>query len=177
MIKESQEKYLASLPDGKVIEVKPFDPHVREEADKIIAKIKEVLPDSSIHFGGAAALGIAGQNDIDISILYESSEFERYLDAIEKLFGSPSRIGTSPKNKSVKWDFKSGDFDVEIYMALKDSPALQEQLKIFQILSQSKELRDAYEQTKLPYGPIDFKEYMRKKYEFFNKLLEDNSID
>ena len=174
MIKESQEKYLASLPDGKVIEVKPFDPRVKEAADKIIAQIKEALPDSFLHFGGAAALGIAGQNDIDISILYTPLEYDRYFSTIENLFGPPSRIGTSPKNKSVKWEFKQDGFDVELYISLKDSPASQEQIKVFEILSKNKELLDAYEQTKLPYGPIDFKEYMRKKYEFFNKILEDN---
>jgi hypothetical protein len=40
MITESQEKYLASLPDGMVIEVKPFDPKVKEEANKIISKLE-----------------------------------------------------------------------------------------------------------------------------------------
>ena len=171
MIKESQEKYLASLPDGKVIEVKPYDPRVQKVADEIINQITEVLPDSDLHFGGAAALGIAGQNDIDISILYDPLEFDRHFSYLEKLFGHPSRIGTSPKNKSVKWEFQRDDFDVELYITLKGSPASQEQIKVFGLLSQNKALRDEYEQIKLPYGPIDFKEYMRKKYEFFNKIL------
>jgi len=171
MIKESQEKYLSTLPDGKIIVVKPFNPKVQEVARNIINKIQEVIPNPSIHFGGAAALGIAGQNDIDISIMYELAEYEMYLSAIEKLFGSPSRIGTSPKNKSVKWEFRREDFDVELYMTLTGSPAFQEQVKVFDLLSLSKELCYEYEQTKLPYGPIDFKVYMRKKYEFFNKIL------
>ena len=172
MIKESQEKYLASLPDGKVIVVQPFDPHVRKAADKLIAEIKEALPDSDLHFGGAAALGIAGQNDIDISILYDETEFDRYFSTLVKLFGTPSRIGTSSKNKSVKWEFKRDGFDVELYITLKDSLAFQEQLKVFELLSNNKDLLEEYEKIKLPYGPIDFKEYMRKKYEFFNKILE-----
>lgn len=172
MIKESQEKYLSSLPDGKIIVVKPFDPRVQEVANEIINQIKGVLPDSDIHFGGAAALGIAGQNDIDISVLYDLAEFDHYFSTLEKLFGAPFRIGTSPKNKSVKWEFQQGGFEVELYISLKGSPASQEQIKVFELLSQDKALRDEYEQTKLPYGPIDFKQYMRKKYEFFNKILE-----
>ena len=172
MINESQEKYLASLPDGKVIEVKPFDPRVQEVATEIIAQIKEVLPNSDLHFGGAAALGIAGQNDIDISISYDLAEFDLYFSKLERLFGSPFRIGTSPKNKSVKWEFKKNGFDVELYITLKGSPAFQDQIKVFELLSQNKALRDEYERIKLPYGPIDFKEYMRKKYEFFNRILE-----
>lgn len=172
MIKESQEKYLSSLPDGKIIEIRPFDPRVQKVANEIIDQIKEALPGSDVHFGGAAALGIAGQNDIDISILYDLAEFDQYFSTLEKLFGAPSRIGTSPKNKSVKWEFKRDSFDAELYISLKGSPASQEQIKVFELLSQNKALRDEYEQIKLPYGPIDFKEYMRKKYKFFNKILE-----
>ncbi|WKZ27271.1 MAG: GrpB family protein [Candidatus Paceibacterota bacterium] len=174
MITEAQEKYLASLPDGKIIEVKPFDPHVQEVANELISQIREALPGVDLHFGGASALGIAGQNDIDISILYEAPEFDKYFSVLEKLFGTPSRISTSPKNKSVKWEFKKDGFEIELYITLRGSPAFEEQRKVFELLSQSKALRDEYKQTKLPYGPIDFKDYMRKKYEFFNKILEDS---
>lgn len=169
MIKESQEDYLASLPDGKIIEVKPFDPRARETGNKIVAEIHEALPDLPLQFGGAAALGIAGQNDIDILMLSTPPEFDRYLEILEKMFGAPSRIG---KSGSRKWEFKRDEFDVELYLTDKDSDGAKEQVKIFQLLSQSKELRDEYEKVKLPYGPIDFKEYMRKKYAFFNKILE-----
>ena len=172
MITESQEKYLASLPNGKIIEIKPFDPGVQKVADEIIAQIKEALPNIDLHFGGSAALGMSGQNDIDISILYDLAERDRYVSVLQQLFGSPSRIGTSPKNKSVKWEFRRESFDIEIYMTLRGSPAFQEQIKVFELLSQNKALRDEYEQIKLPYGPIDFKEYTRKKYEFFNRILE-----
>lgn len=167
MIKESQEKYLDSLPDGKIIEVKPFDPRVQKVANEIIAQIEEALPDSEIHFGGAAALGIAGQNDIDVNILSTPEEYEKYIPKIVELFGEPKKKGTS-----IKWEFVQDGLDIELYLTDKNSPNLQEQLKVFELLSQNKELRDEYEQIKLPYGPIDFKEYMRKKYEFFNKILE-----
>ncbi|MBI5530589.1 MAG: GrpB family protein [Candidatus Doudnabacteria bacterium] len=174
MIKESQEKYLESLPDGKIIEVKPFDPNARKAADNIIMEIKDALPEADVYFFGAVALGIAGQNDIDISIAYNLKDFDYYFATLKKLFGPPSRIGTSPKNKSVKWEFKRNSFDIELYMALKDSPGFEEQRKVFEILSQDKRMRDEYEKLKLPYGPIDFKAYMRKKYEFFNKILSNS---
>jgi len=45
MIKESQEKYLATLPEGKTITVKPFDPRARETAKKILRGLKEILAD------------------------------------------------------------------------------------------------------------------------------------
>ncbi|MEI6843001.1 MAG: GrpB family protein [bacterium] len=166
MIKESQEKYLSTLPDGKVIVVKPFDPKVQEVARKIVGNLQKVLPDLQIHFGGAAALGIAGQNDIDINILTVPKKYDEYFPIVEKLFGKPKRKGTS-----IKWEFVEEGFDVELYLTDKNSPNLQDQIRVFEMLSQNKGLRGEYEQTKMPYGPIDFKEYMRKKYAFFNKIL------
>lgn len=167
MIKESQEKYLSTLPDDKIIVVKPFDPKVQEVAKGIIDQLKIALPELTIHFGGAAALGIAGQNDIDINILATPEEYDKYSPIIEKIFGEPKRKGTS-----IKWEFVRDGFDVELYLNDKNSKNLQEQIHVFEVLSENKELRDQYEQIKMPYGPIDFKEYMRKKYEFFNKILE-----
>jgi GrpB-like predicted nucleotidyltransferase (UPF0157 family) len=167
MIKESQEMYLSTLPDGITITVKPFDPKVQEVGGRIVDELKSVLPNLSIHFGGAAALGIAGQNDIDINILSTPAEYDTYSPVIEKLLGKPSKRGSS-----IKWEFMKDGFEVELYLTDKNSPNLQEQIQVFDILSQNKELRDEYQQIKLPYGVIDFKDYMRKKYEFFNHILE-----
>lgn len=166
MIKKSQEKYLSTLPDGKIIIVKPFDPKVQEVAKEIVDKLHKIIPDLPIHFGGAAALGIAGQNDIDINILTTPEEYSLYSPKIEEIFGLPVRKGTS-----VKWEFVQGGFDVELYLSDKNSQNLQDQIKVFEILSKDEYLRKEYEQIKLPYGPIDFKDYMRKKYEFFNKII------
>lgn len=170
MLKESQQKYLDSLPDGKTIEVKPFDPRVREVAEEIMAELREDLPELPVHFGGAAALGLAGQNDIDILVLSTPPDFESYRGAMEKRYGAPSRIGKT----SVKWEFNRGGFEVELYMTDKDSPGAKEQIRIFELLSGSKELRDEYERIKMPFGKIDFKDYMRKKYEFYNRALGEN---
>ena len=166
MIKESQEKYLSTLPDGKVIVIKPFDPKAKETAKQLIDQLKKTLPELEIHFGGAVALEIAGQNDIDINILSTPEDYDKYSPIIEKLFGKPLRRGTS-----VKWSFKKNGFDIELYLNNKNSLDFQDQMKVFEILSRDKELRDQYERVKMPFGLIDFKDYMRKKYEFFNKIL------
>ena len=167
MLNESQEKYLASLPDGKMIDIKPFDAHAREIGNAIVDELQKALPYAFIQLSGSLAFGIGGQNDIDVLIFPTPEEFDSTRIVIEKMFGTPSRV-----TKSVKWEFKREGFDVEIFMTDKDSYAGKEQAKIFEIVSQIKELRDEYEQTKLPYGPIDSKEYLRKMFEFFNKILK-----
>ncbi|MHB1316515.1 MAG: GrpB family protein [Minisyncoccota bacterium] len=167
MIKESQEKYLATHPDGEVVIIKPFDPQIRIIAENIIGTLRKNLPDLEIFFGGAAALEIAGQNDIDINILATVEEYDIYSPIINSIFGEPYRRGSS----SITWKFVISDFDVDLHLANKNSPIIQEQIKVFSILSQNKKLKEEYERVKLPYGPIDYKEYMRKKYTFFNKVL------
>ncbi len=165
MILESQEKYLASRPD-KIITTRPFDPKARETGQAIVDELKIKLPGLKIYFWGAAALGIAGQNDIDIDIFSRPDEYNLYRPIIESIFGQPVRVSSS-----VRWEFKRNGFDVELFLTDKDSPFVLEQLKVFEILSANKELRDEYERLKMPFGEHDFKPYMRKKYEFFNRIL------
>ncbi|MCX6702740.1 MAG: GrpB family protein [Candidatus Wolfebacteria bacterium] len=168
MLKESQEKHLANFPDDLTIIVKPFDPRAREIAHEIIDNLEKVLPDLMIHFGGAVALGIAGQNDIDINILSSPEEYTKYSPIIEKLYGEPKKRGTS-----IKWEFMKDGFGVDLFLTDKNSQNLKDQIRVFELLSENKALRDEYEQIKLPLGQKNFKDYARKKYEFFNKILEN----
>jgi len=165
MITELQEKYLASRPEKRVF-IKPFDIKAKETGLVLVKELQELFPDLIIHFGGAAAIGIAGQNDVDINILSLPEEYELYLPRLKEEFGEPARI-----TKSIKWEFKRNGFDVEIYLTDKKSIQVQEQIKVFEILSRDEVLRAEYEKIKLPYGEQDYKQYMRKKYAFFNKIL------
>jgi GrpB-like predicted nucleotidyltransferase (UPF0157 family) len=167
MILESQEKYLATLPEGKVVITKPFDPKVQEMANKLVKRLENLLPNVPIRFHGSAALGIAGQNDIDIIVLTMPEEYEKYEVVLAPEFGVP----TKKKTISVKWEFVQDGFVVEISLVNRDAQSIQEQLRVFEILSHDEKLRKEYEQLKLPFGPIDFKEYMRMKYAFYNKTL------
>ncbi len=171
MITERQEKLLTEHPDGKTIEVKPFDPRVTPIARKILTELREALPDLRALFVGASALGIAGQNDIDFLLLSTPQKFAHYRETLEKLYGSPARV-----TRSAKWQFVREGFNVELYLTNDDTYGAREQVAIYELLSKNKALRDEYEQTKLPYGKIDFKEYMRKKYTFLNKILEGRTL-
>lgn len=166
MLTSNQEKYLLTIPEDKVIFIKPFDPRVKEVARNIISKIKEVLPGTKILFMGASALGIAGQNDIDITIL-SNGEFERHSNSLENLFGKPAKSNPT----LVKWEFIQDSFEVELYLNNTMSPILQEQIDTFNLLKNNQELLKEYEQIKLEADSLSFREYMRRKYEFFNKIL------
>jgi GrpB protein len=163
----NQEKYLLTIPADKVAVIKSFDPKARETAESIIGQIKNDAPNLEIFFGGASALGIAGQNDIDLNLMSSPKEYEKYIPVLNKLFGQPGK--TSPD--LIKWEFQKNSFDVELYLSDRLSPTLQEQIKTFETLRDNPALLKEYEQLKLASNGLPFREYMRRKYEFFNKIL------
>ena len=67
--------------------------------------------------------------------------------------------------------FTRDNFDVELYLTDRNSPTLKEQIKTFEILRDNPKLQKEYEQIKLASNGLSFREYMRRKYEFFNKIL------
>src|SRR3989344_6875430 len=166
MLTPNQEKYLQTIPDYKLAKIKPFDPKVQEVGNAIVQKIKEVLPDLEVLFMGASALGIAGQNDIDLNVLSTPTEYPKYLPLLEELFGKPTKANPN----LVKWEFVEGGFEVELYLTDKDSTSLREQIKTFEILRDDTGLAKEYEKIKLESDGLSFREYMRRKYEFFNKI-------
>jgi hypothetical protein len=72
MIKDSQRKYLQSLTPERLnskVHLHLYEPKIEKIAERIISKIRELIPDADVRFLGASALKISGQNDIDIYIL------------------------------------------------------------------------------------------------------------
>jgi len=169
MLTEAQRKYLETIPAGKITEIKPWNPQVKAAALRLIEKIKSVVPMLEVFYGGASALEIAGQNDIDITIKCPIKDFEKYLPDLKKVLGEPTKIG----RESIRWEpiFIEG-YEAEIYMTDPNSPALQEQIKVFELLKNNNELRKEYEKIKKDSNSIPYREYQRRKYEFYNKILK-----
>lgn len=120
-----------------------------------------------VHFGGATMLEISGQNDIDIIILTDPREYDTYEPVISKVYGQPKKRSTS----SITWNFYQESFEVDLHLSNVESVNVQEQIKVFTLMAQNEDFKNEYNRIKLPYGKIDYKEYMRKKYAFFNKIL------
>ena len=100
MITSGQEKYLATLPDGRIVHVAPFDPLARETGTALVAEIQTALPEVAIHYIGSTVLGIAGENDIDVSIVSAGS-FENELSALDALYGKPTNY--KPEKQWAEW--------------------------------------------------------------------------
>ena len=169
MLTEGQIKYLASIPDDKMMVVKPWNPKGLDIADQIIADIKSVEPDLEVVLLGSLPLKITGQEDIDIDVYCIKSEQPKYLDNFKKLFGEPGRIG---KN-SIGWDFQRDGFSVDVWLTDPTAETTKAQVQVFNLLKNNPNLLQEYERIKKEAKDLPYKEYQRRKYEFYNKILRD----
>jgi len=169
MLTENQEKYLRKIPEGGVIKIKPWDPEVKRAAEGLIAKIKSAEPGLGVLWMGASALGIAGQNDIDMYICSQAEDFWKHLARLKEVLGEPV-AGIS----IMKWEMDIDGFGVELYLTDPSTPSMLEQIKVFEILKNDAVLLKEYEKIKLEANGVSFREYMRRKYKFFNRILSES---
>lgn len=168
MLTPDQEKYLETIPKDKKIFIQDFNPAVKIASDKVVVMIKAENPGWNVWPMGSSELGIAGQNDIDINIPINEDQVQEYLPKLEKIFGSPRQKEKLP----MKWTFDQDGFEVELYLTNSNTKTFQEHLDVFTMLKEHPGLRERYEEIKKSANGGSFREYMKKKYELFNEILE-----
>ena len=167
MLTKDEESYLNKIPEDKIVNINPFDNRIIKTADEITASIIKIYPNLEIKHMGASALEISGQNDIDIYVFSDPIDFDKYLLGLTKLFGKPLHV----HEKFIEWQFTKNGFDIEFYLTSKDSETMKKQIEVFKILRNDKNLLKGYEELKEGMNGKSFKEYQRKKYEFYHKIL------
>ena len=160
-------KYLSTISKFKIVSVLPYDPRTGEIAESLIGRIKNIFPDAELLFLGAAALGIAGQNDIDLHILSSPDKFSTYLKDLTEMFGKPKHSDCN----FVEWNFQIDGFDIELYISDPSSAGMLRQMQVFTVLRKNSDLRNEYEQLKLSFVGKSYYDYQKAKYEFFNEIL------
>ena len=163
MLTPDEQKYLETIPEDKIIVIRDFDPAAREKADEFIRKVKEAGVASEVLNMGSTELGIAGQNDIDINILSSQDTYKADFVILEKLFGNPKQSKMLP----MKWEFKQNGFEVEVHLADASTETFKRHLRVFTALKNDPVLRTRYEALKKSCNGGSFRDYMKKKFEFF----------
>lgn len=167
ILSDDEENYIDKIPNNKIVTIYSFDNQITKIVHKIITSIKEIYSDLEIRHMGASALEISGQNDMDIYAFSNPKDFEKYITGLIKLFGKPLHIHET----FIEWKFTKSGFDIEFYLTSKDSETMKRQIEVFEILSNNKSLLVEYEKLKEGMNGKSFKEYQRKKYEFYHKIL------
>src|SRR4051812_41510271 len=121
MLTEGQKNYLEKLSIERAhnpISIRPFDTRIPALAENVINQICEMLPQADVRFMGASALGISGQNDIDIYILCFESNREESASQLSKIFGEI-------KNK--KWNWFRDGIEISVYLSDPEDNKFKEQ--------------------------------------------------
>jgi len=167
MLTENQKEYLLKIPADKTVKIFPYDPKISSIVQDIKDKIVNAGINLEVKFMGASALGISGQGDIDLYILCPEKDFQAYLPRLEEIFGPKVRGITI-----IKWQLEKDGHEIEIYLTDPNTPSMQEQIKVFEILKNDPLLLKEYESIKSSADGQSFREYMKRKYEFFNRILK-----
>lgn len=166
MLTKDEKDYLSKINPKKKVSIHPFYPEAKTLGESIVKKIKNHFPDLEVLVMGSVALKIAGQKDIDIYALANPKDFNKYLLTFEKLFGGPKHTHKT----FTEWGSKKNGFKIEVY--LTEPP--KQQIRVFEILKSDKELLKEYENLKLKFDGKSFRSYQKAKYEFYNRILNNN---
>ena len=168
MLTWGEEDYLSKISEDKRVKIFPYDEEVGKIAEGITSKVHKVMPELEVRHMGASSLKLSGQGDIDIYIFAKPEEFGKYKPLLVGIFGDFK----NEKYDSVAWKFEEGGHDVELYLTDPTSEPMQRQIKVTQKLKENKALRDEYEKLKAELDGKSFREYQRRKYEFYHKILD-----
>lgn len=169
MLSKDEVDYLNKIPGDKKVFTHPFNHQAAITTERIIELIKDMYPDLEVKHMGASALKISGQNDLDIYAFSDPIDFNKYLPGLIKILGKPLHM----HDTFIEWGFNKNGFDVQFYLTQKDSPTMQKQIKVYEILKNDSKLLNEYENLKNSLNGKSFEEYQRKKYEFYHKILDN----
>lgn len=118
-------------------------------------------------FMGSTALGIGGQNDIDLYVFTKPEGMRIRMFELQHLFGTPTKV----RGSFIEWEFKENGFPVELVLADPDYGTFREQVEIYHILRLNTGLNREYEDLKRVLDGAPKKAYQRAKMLFFMKIL------
>lgn len=168
MLTEAQKKYLETIPEDKAARVKAWDPKTKAVAEKIMERIRAADPNVRIYYTGASALKLPGENDLDFSILCPRADFAETLPKLETVLGKPQKIG----KENIRWeDIKVEGYPVDVHLSdINSGIFFKEHLPVFELLKRDRKLWEEYKTLKEQADGLPYREYQRRKYEFYNKI-------
>jgi GrpB-like predicted nucleotidyltransferase (UPF0157 family) len=169
MLTWDEEDFLRKIPEDKIVSIFPYDEEIERIAKGIIDKIHTILPELEVRHMGASSLKLSGQGDIDIYIFSKPNDFDTHKPLLVKIFGNSK----SKKFDSIAWKFETDGHEVELYLTDPTSQPMQRQIRVFEILKIDDALRKEYEKLKEKLNGKSFKEYQRRKYEFYHKIMDE----
>lgn len=148
--------------------VQEWSPKLRQKAEGLLAKIHGVVPELEVLFMGSAALGLPGENDIDLDILCDQKDIARYAHALTSVLGAPQEI----KVTMAVWTYEDEGIEIDCILSdpKRSGSHVPRQKKTFEKLVASPDLREQYKQLKYAWNGLPQDQYKAKKKEFLNEV-------
>ncbi|MFZ1074833.1 MAG: hypothetical protein WAN50_00445 [Minisyncoccia bacterium] len=167
MLTEGNLKYLQTISDVDIVHVAPFDPGTQKTAASIMSQVRQAIPTAKIFYFGSSALGIAGENDIDLGVI-DAGEYGSCGRMLQGIFGEPIKV--DEKQNTIRWEFVRSGFTIELFLSDVLAGRILEHINTHERLVTDENLRNAYEKLKQAADGLSKREYMKRKLEFFNTL-------
>lgn len=164
MLTNSQKEYLEKIPKDIKANIKPWDPEAAKFTENLIKQIKE-FTGLEVFWEGSLALGILGQNDIDLYVFSEPQNFKNNLPKVISIFGEP----TYKLEDKVLWRIVKDGHKIDVSLASKNLKEVQNDKIFFNSLKEKRELLQEY--INLKQENLSAREYYQRKNEFYNRII------
>lgn len=164
MLTESQKEYLEKIPKDSMANLKPWDEEAAKFAQSLVKRLEEITP-LEVFWEGSLALGIPGENDIDLYFFSEPENFNAFLPKVVSILGSP----TYELEDRILWRVIIVGYKIDATMGSKNMEAAQNDIRFFNSLKREPELLQEY--IDLKQEDLSAREYYRRKNEFYNQVI------
>ena len=133
-------------------------------SENLVEQLK-VTTSLEVFWEGSLALGIPGQNDIDLYIFSEPEEFDDNLPKIVSVLGTPTYI----LEDKILWRTIKDGHKIDASLGSKNLEGVRNDMVFFNSLKGKPDLLQEY--ITLKQGDLSAREYYQKKNEFYNRVI------
>lgn len=169
MLTAGQEKWIAHLRDDDKVVTKPYDETAPDKFEKVKERIQAVLgKETQIMHCGATALGISGQDEIDIYLPVPPDRFDSLIHPLKEMFGEPRSLYPLERARFVTLE---GGKHIDVFLINQECDGWKNGVKFEAYLRTHPEVLEAYRRLKEDGNGLSTREYYRMKIGFINDIL------
>ena len=163
--------YSFFLSSEEKIFLKPYNPKLKKIAFDLVDKIHTFEPNLKINIIGSTAFEIDGQYDIDLIAESKTSNFDRYLPSLIKIFGKRYKR----RRHFIEWLMNTDGCAVELCLMDPASHKFKKRMLIYNLIKDNKKLIEEYKKLKLSLNGCSLKTYEQERQKFFLKIVLNNN--
>lgn len=169
MLSPQQEEWIAHLSTEKTVVIVPFDSSAEQRFQRLKQMMRaELGEDIPVEHRGSTALGISGQDEIDVYIPVKRDDFPILETALIKLFGDPR----SKYPARVRFDASTDSKRIDVFLIDKGHGDWLRGVAFEDICRKDPAILDSYRKLKEEMNGWSVQDFYRRKTEFINEVLE-----